>query len=74
MICLWAQHVWLVTFKVTNLSETMAMSEFAKWSQKLKKEQKSVFFQTYSSVKKAAFSAVCALYIKQDDTPNLGLD
>mgnify|MGYP000023503910 CR=1 FL=1 len=52
----------------------MAMSEFAKWSQKLKKEQKSVFFQTYSSVKKAAFSAVCALYIKQDDTPNLGFD
>lgn len=74
MICLWAQHVWIVTFKITNLSETMALNEFTKWSEKLMNEQKNVFSQSYSIVKKAAFSAVCKLYIMQGDDPNLELD
>lgn len=66
MTCLWAQSVWVITFKVTNLSEAIALKEFRKWANAQSKCDESVFLQTYTSVKKAAFNAVCGCYLSSD--------
>ncbi|OJF69434.1 hypothetical protein BK026_11910 [Alteromonas sp. V450] len=63
MTCLWAQHVWLIAFRVTNLSDTTALDSYAKWVAELASEQKNVFVQTYDSVKKAAFRSICDCYM-----------
>lgn len=66
MTCLWTQHIWVIAFRVANLSDQIALKEHSKWAQQLTKQCASPFIQTYSAVKRAAFDAICQIYIAED--------